>query len=250
MDATARGRGGAAQVEAGVRGAIGAQRGPGEHAGERHGATRDIAATQVRVPGGEVLGVPGPTCEDHVAESRSEALHLVLDSFRAVRRGTRRHVAVGPGGVPSCRCTRGVEEAGLHQKKERLVVRGRGKATVKGVVLGTGHFVEGAAEMHRGGPFAGGCRPGNRLGERVIDLEDARAAGEVGEPCFVGRGERIAGDLAQGMGRGVEQGDVGWRQIAQGADRMFRDDLAAQGAQMSGQGVGERLRAAGENWPA
>src|ERR1700679_2577149 len=102
VDSAAGGRGGAAQIDAGVAGAIAAGGGAEEELGERHGAAGDVAAEEVGVPGGEGFGVAGAAGEDAVAEAGGEACDLGFDGGGAVYDGAVGDVAIGPGGVFSC----------------------------------------------------------------------------------------------------------------------------------------------------
>ncbi len=78
VNSSTRRSGGAAEIDAGVAGAIAVGCGAEEKLGEGHGAAGDVAADEVRVPGGEVLRVAGAAGEDGVLEAGSVASRFAL----------------------------------------------------------------------------------------------------------------------------------------------------------------------------
>ena len=99
-------------------------------------------------------------------------------------------MAVGPGDVFPGRGAGGIEEAGLSEENEGAL----GVATVAHGVFRRGDFLEAAAEMHGGGTRAVWRLPRNRIVERVIDFEDARAVAVLGEAACEAGGETVARD--------------------------------------------------------
>ena len=142
VDASSWGGGGAAEVKAGVGGAVLAEGGAGEELGESHGAAGDVAAGEVGVPGREGGGVVGDGGEEGVAEVGREAGDLVEDGLGVVGCVADGDMNVGPGSVLAFRCAGAVEEAGLDEKDIGIVVR---TARGRGVALGSGDLFERAA---------------------------------------------------------------------------------------------------------
>ena len=100
-------RGGAAEVEAAHRRAVGGERGhrPEDHLAERVAAAADVAADEVRVAALQIAGAEHVAREDPLAKAGREALDLRLDALDvalalALPVDRVRTVRVGPGGVP------------------------------------------------------------------------------------------------------------------------------------------------------
>jgi hypothetical protein len=100
------------------------------------------------------------------------------------------------------------------------------------------------AQWRRRGP------PGDRLAERVVDLEGAGAVAVAGEAAAVAGREAIAGDGESWRGADVEQVARAGGSSVERADGEAGDDLAAQVAQVGGQGIGQLLGAAAGHRPA
>ena len=80
MDATARRRRGAAQIQARVAGAVEVCGGAGKQLRNGHLAAGDVAAHIVGVPGLELRGVAGVAGEDAVVETGGEPGYLIFDN--------------------------------------------------------------------------------------------------------------------------------------------------------------------------
>src|SRR5581483_11522075 len=131
--------------------------------------------------------------QNGVTEARGESLDLSFDSSRHVDRRPARHMAVGPDNVLAVRRARGAEQRRLRQENKRaLRMLSESHFAFRG-----GHFLERATHMHCSGTAAQLSRPGNRLGERVIDFENARSVSEALEPMAIGSWKLITGDAQQ-----------------------------------------------------
>src|SRR5919204_5108015 len=109
MDASARGRGGGAEVHASERSSVRHElpHRTEEELTQVHDAAVEVAADEVAIVHLELDGPHGVTREDPLAEAGSEALDLRLDPLRHVDGGAVRDVAVRPGRVLSKRRARG-----------------------------------------------------------------------------------------------------------------------------------------------
>jgi hypothetical protein len=185
-------------------------------------------------------------CEDAFAEAGRETLDLILDGPANVDGRSVRDVAVRPRCVLAGRRARVVEKALLREQHERPI----GVPSMPRRALGFGDLGRRAAEVHGGGARDFRGAPGDRVVERVVELEDARAVAPTLEAAAIARREEVAREREQLTRRDVADYDVAARKVAQRGDGMSRLDLAAELVQPRGECVRDRLRAAARERPA
>ena len=96
--------------------------------------------------------------------------------------------------------------------------------------------------MYRGGALTRRGPPGNWGVEGPIDLEDPGAVAIAFELAPVARWQAMASQAQHLPGGDVKQNSARRGQCIDGGYRRARDDLAAEGAQIRGQGIGQLLR--------
>jgi hypothetical protein len=193
---------------------------------------------------------PSPRCREwctrgRVRGSRGEALDLALDGRAHIDGRAVRNVAVPPRRVLAGRSTCVVEQALLREQHEgplRL-------PSFPGGALRLGDLRRRAAEVDGAGAGDLGRTPRDRAVECVVDLEDARAVAPALETAAVARRQQISGEREQLSRRDVADDEVGARQVPERRDAVTRLDLAAELAQLGGEGVGDRLRPAARERP-
>src|SRR5439155_3451957 len=192
MHAAARRRRGAAEIEVAGAGRVWLDRPARAHEELRQSvrAVRDVAPDVVRVVALDVGGRHHVPREHALAETRCEALELRLDALGHVDGRAVRHVAVGPDRVLARGRARLIEEALLADEHEWAL----GRVALPHLALGVRDVVERAAHMHGPGAKAGLRAPRDRAVERVVDLEDTRAAAIPAHRAAVSAGEAFAGD--------------------------------------------------------
>ena len=187
-----------AEVDAADRRPVGVP--PGHRAQDRlpQGlpADADVAAHVVRVVRLLVGGGADRAGQDEVAEARGEPLDLRLYPAGHVDRGSGRHVAVGPQGLPAGRSARRIGDAGLdHEHVRVLRVLARGYFG-----LGGGDLLEGPAQVQGTGPAAVLIGPRHRAGQGEVHLADPGAVAEPAQRGAVPAGQPVAGQLRQHLG--------------------------------------------------
>ena len=89
--------------------------------------------------------------------------------------------------------------------------------------LGRRELVERAAEVHRRGSSDLGRAPGDRLGERPVELERARAVAVAAQRALVALGEAAVREAEQLARRNVGEHDVGFGKLVDRARRVNLD---------------------------
>ena len=148
-----------------------APRGTDQELAKIHGATRDIAADEIRVHAFECCRRENAALEDAVAKARSKTLDLTFDPIEHVEGRSVGNMAVGPRDVTVSRSPRGIEQCGLREQHERAF----GVFAFPHAFFRRCDVFESTTQVHRGSAqtIAGG--PWNRVAQSVIDLEGSRA---------------------------------------------------------------------------
>src|SRR5215207_380708 len=220
--------------------------GPGEELSEIHDAAVDVAAHQVGVESFEVRRSHRVLGQDALLEARGEAFDLGLDPPCHVEGRAVGDVAVGPNGMLARRRAGRVEEALLRQQHERSLGM---LAAPHGGFTG-GDLLQRASEVDGPGPQALDGPPGDRAVEREIYLEDAGTVTVILEGAPVALGDVRPRDVEQLAGRDVEEDRARARHLLDRVHPDAGEDLAAEGDQVRGEGVGYLLRPALRERPA
>ena len=211
---------------------------PGEHLAQVGRAAVDVAADVVRVLGLEVGRTARRPREHDVAEPGREPLDLALDRRRHVDRRAVGHVAVRPQRVPARRRAAGVDQAllgdehegplGMAAARRRPPPRRRSRRA-----LPPRCTVPARRQASR--------RPRHRLGERVVELEDARrrSGSGAGHAAVAGGQRRHRRSRRAGAGVTSKQHGPGLREIGQRPHLGAGADLAAERAQVRRHRVGD-----------
>ncbi len=209
-------------------------------------AAVDVAPDKICVPLFEIVRRTARPREDAVAKARRESFDLLLDLFAHINAGAERHVTISPEGMLTSRRARCVEEALLRYENEGPL----GMSALRDYPLPGGNFVKRSAEVHRPGAPACISGPGNRSGERVINLENARRVTEPRQAPTIARLHSVAGHTQELPWRHIKQNDARFRQFIEiiGATDDF--DSAPEFAKISGQRVRNRLRSTPRQRPA
>ena len=157
--------------------------------------------------------------QDAIAEAGCKTLELLLDAVRHVDVRASRHVAIGPEGLLSGRCTGGIKEARLADEEERAI----GVTTPADLPLGLGDLLQRAADMDRAGVETVGSGPGHGAIERVVDLEDSRSVAMTVEVGAIAGGEPRTGDRRQLSRIRVEEHDGRQRKVVPLPDASSRE---------------------------
>ena len=104
--------------------------------------------------------------------------------------------------------------------------------------------------MQRARPLTVRRRPGDGRGQRVIQLEDARAVAIAAQRLAVALRQAFARDEQQLARRQVKEQGARPRQLVDMRHRLACADLAAQRAQQRAQRLRQSLRAAARRRPA
>jgi hypothetical protein len=220
--------------------------GPDEELADVLDAAVDVAADVVRVVRLHRRGRMGRAGEDALAKGGRETLDLGLDPGRHAHGGSRRHVAIGPGGAIARRRSRPVPGLVLDEQDEGAI----GMSPDSHVRLRGRDFLECPAEVDRsraawsfGGPRDGAV-------QCPIHLKNTRA---VPEPLRMAPRmwrQPVARDCDERAGGDVEQDRPSPRQLGEAVHPVGRDDLATQRGQLRDERVGDRSRATARHRPA
>ena len=118
------------------------------------------------------------------------------------------------------------------------------------LALGESDLRERAAQVHGAGPADVRVGPRHAALDREIHLERARSPPETAEGTRHPRRQRVTKHAGDRIGREVEQGHVGRRELRRGLDQNAGFDLAAEVGQQRGQRGGDRPGPAGRDRPA
>src|SRR5262249_52780391 len=155
------------RVRGGVR--VESRHGPREELPEIGDAARDRAAHAIGILVLEVRRPHRASCENAVAEPRSEALDLPLDGFGAIDGRPGRDVAVRIARVLAFGRPPGVELALLHEQHEGPL----GMLAAPDGGLRGRDLVQRATEVYGRGLQAAGVAPRDRPVQRPVELERA-----------------------------------------------------------------------------
>ena len=188
----------------------------------------------------------GRAGEDAVAEAGREALDLGLDPGRHVHGGSRRHVAIGPGGAFARRRSRPVPGLVLDEQNEGAIWMSSGSH----VRLRGRDLLERPAEVDRSRATRSLGGPRDGAVQCPIDLENARAVPEPLRTAPRVRRQPVARDGDELAGGDVEQDRPSLRQLGEAVHPVAGDDLATQRGQLRDERVCDRSRATARHRPA
>src|ERR1700722_7481645 len=166
-----------------------------------HETARDVAADEISVHAFQICGRKNMPCQNAVAKARSEALNLMLESFKHVYLRSIRNVTISPRRVFACGGSRAIEQTRLSQQNERAF----GMLPPAHRVFRLGNLIEAAAQMHRRGAQAFRSSPRNWSMQRVIHFEHSGSVAISSELAFVVIGKFLAADLEQLLRRQVAE---------------------------------------------
>src|SRR5262249_37891051 len=164
------------------------------------------------------------SCENAVAEPRSEALDLPLDGFGAIDGRPGRDVAVRIARVLAFGRPPGVELALLHEQHEGPL----GMLAAPDGGLRGRDLVQRATEVYGRGLQAAGVAPRDRPVQRPVELERAGTVAVAAEPTDVACGQDRFSDVGELRRAGVEENDASGRKVGEAADVSTRPQPAAQ----------------------
>ncbi|PSK65483.1 hypothetical protein B0E53_02540 [Micromonospora sp. MH33] len=205
-------RAGAAQIEPanrGLRPAEAGQRPEDQLLVELGGAAVDRPTDKVAIGGHEVAGRLHHPVQHPVPEAGGVPLQQVLHRLDlpphhlGVARDAARQVRVRPHHLGACRGPGGIGGGHLAEQQERPA----GPATVGQVRRVVGQPVEVAAEVHGAGTGDLGRRPGDRAGQRPVQLQGGRVPGEAPQVGADPIGQPVRAHQIQVEGGHIDVGD-------------------------------------------
>ena len=248
MNAAARWGAGAAQVHARKRRAVrgGAGFRARQQLPERIGPAAHVAAHEVGVPALQGRGGTDLLCQHQLRKAWGKAFDLAFQRGKGVAFKSVGHMNVRPEGVLTRWGAAGVEQALLGQQH----IGALGHPAPVRREFGGLQLTQGAAQMYGSGQRGAGVAPGQRAGQRVIDLEGPHAGFELPQPGRVALRQRIARQPQKPRQRGIKNDGLILRQFLQVRHRRIQDDLAAQLRQQPRQRARKGLRPAAWKGPA
>src|SRR6185295_12868485 len=221
-----RWRGRRTDIEAGHAGGVGRQRYARSEGQlpDVFGSGHDGAAGVVRVVCGHRCRGAHGMADDPVPEAGCEALDLGDDRLGGVAGVAVGHVGVTPYGVHVSDGPLRIRKILLPDEDERPF----GHSPRGDVALGRGDLGERPGQVHGPGFVRVSVGPRHAALDGEVDLERARPTPEAAVRARHSARQAVSKDFGDRLGREIEQGDVGGRELTCGVDADPGLDLAAQ----------------------
>ena len=220
-----------------------------EELAHRHGSAADIATKQVRIHPLEDCRRRYMAGQNTIAKAWRKTLNLRLNARSHVHGGSIRDVAIGPERVLTQRSARWIKKRWLRRQHKGPL----GMMSLHYRTLRIGDLIERAAEMNGDGAPALCRLPRDRLGKRIVNLEDSRSGFEPLHQHAEARRKAVVRDGNKLSWRSIKE-----RQRIPPIPLMERPrvdaprslDLASDALQIPYERPGDGLRSAMWNGPA